>query len=371
MKPYRLILVMLVASVGCQPSTQEEFRKIGGTWGDANVTHVRVKMQSMGEATNNGLLLPVISPDGKRIAWMEYHGDAAPAMESLRTGKNSSGMSLHLRELAEGSPSRVVCASGAIWPTWSWDGTRLLYVLYARDGGCSLCVYDTNNGKTRRLSTGCDGIRMPAVSPTGEAIAFVAQGQSPEQLRLYVLSSAEQKLTPCPIQFPGEQHTYPSWTADGRIVFLRQSPGRSSVVHWKPGVFPPESLVPIPIADKPMARFQSFAGIGRSLSPDDQRFAYYDALRDRIVLLSLRGDHLRTELKAGTRAGCWFDPKRFVAATDDELRLFTDAEQSALLVRGNWLPRECVRNSNQLILCTRGAHRREFRIIRMLVDAVP
>jgi hypothetical protein len=365
------VVTTLIVLSGCAPSTREQFKDVGGTWKPAAVTHVRVQMQALGAAANSGLLLPSISPNGTWIAYLEYHGDTPPAVDSLWTGKNLSGMSLHLRELAEDSPPRVVCASGAIWPTWSWNGETLLYVVYSNDGRGSLGLYDTADGKVRRFSVGCDGIMTPAFSPSGDAVAFIARARTSPQSRLYVLNLADRKLTPCPtVQQLGESHHWPTWTADGRIVFLRQSPGLSEVAHWKPGAFPPEALVPIAVPDTPMGRFQSFAGLGRPLSPNDQRFAYYDSLCDRIVLLHLQGQQRRVELKPGTRAGCWFDPARFVAATDKELRLFTDSENSCLLVRGSWLPRECIRNTNQLILCTRGAHRREFHVIRMQVQAV-
>lgn len=354
--------------IGCAPSKQEQLKQIGGTWGPASVTHVRVEMQAMGGVANNGLLLPAVSPDGRWIAYLQYYGDTPPSLDSLWTGKNLSGMSLHLRELTEGSQPRVVCASGAIWPSWSPDGGRLVYVVYANDGNPSLCLHDVSTGKTQRLSVGCRGIRTPELSPSGEALAFVAQDQTSEQARLFVLNLADRELTPCPTTLANETQHRPTWTADGRIVFLRQAPGQSHVAHWKPGVFPPEPLALIPVPDTPMGRFQSFAGVGRPLSPDDQRFAYYDILCDRIILLNLRDKPQRVELKPGTRAGCWFAPKRFVAATDKELRLFTDSETSCLLVRGSWLPRESVRNTNQLILCTRGAHRHEFQVIQMRAE---
>ncbi|MBN1943098.1 MAG: PD40 domain-containing protein [Phycisphaerae bacterium] len=360
----------MVILAGCIPPRQKQISKVDGAWGPAAVTHVRVQMQGLGEASNNGLLLPAVSPDGRWIACLDYRGETPPTLESLWTGENLSGMSLHLRELAEGSQTRVVCPSGAIWPAWSSDGARLAYVVHAGEENCSLSLYDTASGKTERLNVALRGIMTPAFSPSGEAIAFVALGQTPGHFQLFVLSLADRKLTPCPTNSPNEQHAWPTWTADGRIVFLRQSESQSQVAHWKPGAFPPEALVDAAIPDTPMGRFQSFAGLGRALSPDDQRFAYYDVLQDRIVLLSLRGDGMRVELKPGARAGCWYDATRFVAATDGELRLFADSENSALLVRGAWLPRECVHNTHQLILCTRGAHRREFHVIRMQVDAV-
>ncbi len=360
--------LLLIFLAGCGPSKQEQLRNIDGTWSPASVTHVRVQMQALGETPNNGLLLPAMSPDGRWIASLQYRGDIPLAVDSLWTGKNLAGMSLHLRELVEGSEPRVVCPSGAIWPAWSCDGKQLVYVACASDGNISLSLYDTTSGKTQRLNVGCKGIMMPALSPSNDAIAFIAQEQTTEKPRLYVLTLADRKLTPCPTKQISESHYWPMWTADGRIVFLRQAPNQSQMVHWKPGILPPEPLTSIPVPETSMGWFQSFAGLGRSLSPDDQRLAYYDTLCDRIVLLSLRGDEKRVELKPGTRAGCWFDPSRFIAATDAELRLFADSENSALLVRGSWLPRECVRNKRQLLLCTRGAHRLEFHVIRMQIE---
>ena len=89
---------------------------------------------------------------------------------------------------------------------------------------------------------------------------------------------------------------------------------------------------------------------------------------DRIVLVALR-DGRQIHLADGTRSGCWLDASRFVAATDKEMRLYAPPAASAGLMRGQWLPRRRLDGKDGLIACSRGRHRGEFQMVRVMVTA--
>ena len=122
-----------------------------------------------------------------------------------------------------------------------------------------------------------------------------------------------------------------------------------------PRPIPPRQLAKINLPPSPLGTYQAFAGLARPLSPDARYFAYYDAQQDRIVLLSLT-DIPNTLLPAAARAGCWFGPEHFIAASDREMRLFTlPHSPSTLLARAPCLPRSASFNTRQLIFCARAA----------------
>ena len=369
----RLVFVFgtLLAVSGCTPpSHRTKSVEVSGRWSSAEVSHVRVQMQSLGEVSNSGLLLPTVSPDGRWVAYLKFRGDQPPALDSLWSGKNMQGMSLHVRETHPDAPVREICSSGAIWPAWSPDSGQLLFISYKSNGACELNFYDVSTEETDRLDVGYRQMMTPALSPSGEKIAFIAAGEKGNRPRLFIMRLEDRQVTPCPVESPEERDLSPSWTADGRIVFIRQIGTEAGIVHWKPGEFPPEMLSQIYMSDSTMGRVQAFSGLGRSLSPNDQRLAYYDVSENRINLVPLQ-DGATVELKPGTRAGCWLGPRQFVAATNTELRLFIDGKRSALLARGAWLPLGRIEGTNQLILCTRGSHRRAFQLIRMQVASLP
>ena len=59
--------------------------------------------------------------------------------------------------------------------------------------------------------------------------------------------------------------------------------------------------------------YQAFEALGRPLSPDARRFAYYDTAQDLITLLNLTNAQ-QTQLPVTTRSGCWLNSQQFVAA---------------------------------------------------------
>ena len=332
----------------------------------ARLTHVRVRVTDLGTVPNSGLLLPAVSPDGKWVAALHCRSGLPTSPDVLFTGKGALDLSLQLRPTQDGAKQpRVVCLTGALWPAWSPDSRSLVFVVHEADGTWRLAVYDVAAGTTRRLSAGRKPLIMPAVSATGKKVAVIIAGRASEASRLHVMDLATGRLTPCPLAGQAaESHFQPQWTADGRIVFLVRRGGKTHLAHWQPGKFSPEALCPIGAGPSELAAMQCFAGLGRPISPNGKRLAYYDAAVDRIVLIDL-ADGGRTELRKGTRAGCWLDAATFVAATGDQMLLYPLGGSSVRLMRGSWLPRAGLDTSQTLIVLTRGPHPRVFGLVKL------
>ncbi|HVW67936.1 MAG TPA: amidohydrolase family protein [Steroidobacteraceae bacterium] len=145
-----------------------------------------------------GLLKPVISPDGARVAFAALGN-------------------LWLMEI--GSKPRAVTAGGPFVvtdPAWSPDGSQLVYSS-DREGSLDLWIYDVRSGAHRRLTTAPGAEMRPAWSPDGTRIAFVnAFGSYTMQVQVIELATGR-IVTIQPFSFGSG---YPSWSADGRSVMV-------------------------------------------------------------------------------------------------------------------------------------------------------
>ncbi len=370
-----LCLLTLLLCWGCTPKTEPPGsgadRQIQDPWKASQSSHVQVQAEPLGQLPNSGLQLPVVSPDGKWIAFLDCQDDLPPEPRCLFTGRGLEPMSLHIRSAEATAQPRILAESGAAWPSWSADSKTLLFIAYQQNGRCDLVVCEPQTGMTRRLSISLKPIMMPALSPSGTRAAVVVFEPRSQSARLHVVNLSTGNIEhTCPADSQSAQQLWPQWTPDGRIIFVLNQDGQSRLVQWRPGKSPPQELAEIYISPTLAGIYQAFAGLGRPLSADARHFAYYDTAQDRIVLLSL-ADGQRVELPVGTRAGCWFGSGRFVAADQKQMRLFSiPPSMSALLMRGLWLPRGANPGTSQLLLCSRAAEARAFALMRMKILSV-
>jgi Tol biopolymer transport system component len=149
-----------------------------------------------------------ISPDGTRLAY------------SLQEGSESDIQVIAVLDVASGGvtvldPTR---ASGVDWPTWSPDGTRLLYgcpgVEPRTDG---LCIVNADGTDQRRLPPSIRGdISDGKWSPDGSTILFKVDGGGHAELfTIEPDGGGLRSLTSDGLP------DFAQWTRDGRIVFVR------------------------------------------------------------------------------------------------------------------------------------------------------
>jgi Tol biopolymer transport system component/imidazolonepropionase-like amidohydrolase len=145
-----------------------------------------------------GLLKPVISPDGTRVAF---------------------GALGNLWLMDIGSRPRALLPAGPFVvtdPAWSPDGSKLVYSS-DREGSLDLWIYEVRSGEQRRLTSAPGAEMRPAWSPDGSRIAYVnAFGSYTMQVEVIDIATGH-TLTVQPFSFGSG---YPSWSADGRSIMV-------------------------------------------------------------------------------------------------------------------------------------------------------
>jgi dipeptidyl aminopeptidase/acylaminoacyl peptidase len=172
---------------------------------------------------------PAWAPDGTRIAYVVTDGSRETS--EIRV-LNADG-SLVMRLTTELAGSDLPTWSD--WPTWSPDGTRLVFGGYG-DHGYEIYITGLDGTGLRRLTdeadNGVDGAHMPAWSPDGTRIAYSANRYDPatqtETQAIHVMNpdgTDHEQLTD-----GSAIDEAPAWSPDGaRIAFSRKVDGNSEI----------------------------------------------------------------------------------------------------------------------------------------------
>jgi Tol biopolymer transport system component len=201
-----------------------------------------------------GIVRPVVSPDGSRIAFA-----ALADLWSAPLG---------------GTPTKLTDdAFVDSDPAWSPDATKLAFAS-DRGGSMDIWVRDFATGRDVQLTRMPEAEMAPAWSPDGQSIVFVSN-IAYEQGEVYVVPAAGgQPRLILPRSFgPG----YPSWSADGRFVIVASLRPYSS--RYREGmnyyaIVPVDGGAPeviVPQAHVPMGKR---AGDGPALAPDGRHLAF-------------------------------------------------------------------------------------------------
>ena len=164
-------------------------------------------------------VLPVWSPDGKRIAFTRLQGKGLNAFGVYTM--NVDGSRQH--KLATG-----------IGGAWSPDGKRIAYLRLLTQTNSEIYVIDSDGSGQRRLTTTKASEAVPSWSPNGTQLAFDSSlpdsGGSPED-HLYVMNadgSGPRRLTFIETELFS---TSPDWSPDGKKIAFVSWKGTISTIN--------------------------------------------------------------------------------------------------------------------------------------------
>lgn len=157
--------------------------------------------------SNQPIMSPAWSPDGKKIAYVSFEDQrAAIYMQKVASGE---------RELISEYPG----INGA--PAWSPDGSKLALVL-TRTGYPKIYIFNLATSKLQQITQGMSLDTEPAWSPDGKSIIFTSnRGGSPQLYQLFFKNMNIQRVT-----YAGDYNARASFTPNGRsIVMLTREDG--------------------------------------------------------------------------------------------------------------------------------------------------
>ena len=148
-------------------------------------------------ASNDPIISPAWSPDGRSLAYVSFH-----------TGKAT----VWVQELATGAHRMVANFRGSnSAPAWSPDGTRLAVAL-AQDGLTQLFTMPASGGTPLRLTSSSSIDTEPVYAPDGRSLYFVSdRGGGPQVYRVVVAGGNVERVT-----FNGSYNISPAISPDGK-----------------------------------------------------------------------------------------------------------------------------------------------------------
>lgn len=158
--------------------------------------------------SNQPIMSPAWSPDGKQMAYVSFEGRKA---------------AIYVQTLATGARNRVAEFAGINGaPAWSPDGTRLALTL-SKDGSPDIYVLNIATRALTRITNSLSIDTEPTWSPDGNNIVFTSgRGGKPQ---LYMVSSQggnEQRLT-----FTGDYNARATFSPDGKYLAMVHGNGNN------------------------------------------------------------------------------------------------------------------------------------------------
>lgn len=170
--------------------------------------------------SKTGCRMPSVSPDGKRLAYVEQVDHSMALWTSSLDGKNS----------------RAVVSEGMnIIPSWLPDSRHLVWMKVQPGGkkadparNSQIHILDIETGESRRLFSDSEQIQfsnaMPVVSPDGRRIAFASDRSGTFRVWVSNLDGSDARMVSRPpgdedaeLNLPIEQKV-PAWSPDGKWI---------------------------------------------------------------------------------------------------------------------------------------------------------
>jgi TolB protein len=173
---------------------------------DADGTNPKILLTS-----DQPLMSPAWSPDGKKIAYVSFEGNRANIfVQDVATGQ---------RQVISNQPG----INSA--PAWSPDGKKLAVVLSAT-GYPKIYVMNATGGTPEQITSDAALDTEPSWAKDGRSIIFTSnRGGSPQIYRVHVDSKAVERIS-----FSGSYNARASFSADGKnIVLLTQTGGNFNI----------------------------------------------------------------------------------------------------------------------------------------------
>jgi dipeptidyl aminopeptidase/acylaminoacyl peptidase len=185
-----------------------------------------------------------ISPDAKRVAWIE---------ELYDNGKDTGNSTIYVKELAGGAPVRINPgkASSDRQVVWSPDSSRMAFLSdREHKGQMQLYVAAASGGRTKKLTSLTGYLTDPQWSHDGSRLAILFAENAPsgggpleaEPVETGVIGGEihNQRLTVVDVNSaavkqvsPSELHVYEyDWSPDGRSFVLSAAPGPGDNNWW-------------------------------------------------------------------------------------------------------------------------------------------
>ncbi len=152
-------------------------------------------------ASDEPLMSPAWSPDGRRIAYVSFE---------------KRKPSVWVQDVFTGKRQRITAYKGINGaPAWSPDGRRLALTL-SKDGNPDIFIFDLRRRSLRPLTRHWAIDTEPAWSPDGKSIVFTSdRGGTPQIYRVSVSGGEPERIT-----FEGNYNARASWSPDGRHLTL-------------------------------------------------------------------------------------------------------------------------------------------------------
>lgn len=157
--------------------------------------------------SNEPLLSPAWSPDGKKLAYVSFEG------------KNSA---IYIQDILTGKREKIASNPGInSAPDWSPDGTRLALTL-SKDGNPEIYIYHIASKLLRRLTYNAAIDTEPNWSSDGKIIAFTSdRGGSPQIYEITAEGSGDARR----VSFSGRYNAAPEFSPDDKSIAVIHSDG--------------------------------------------------------------------------------------------------------------------------------------------------